>query len=136
MAKRTHAWSEDDRDAAQSPIRTREALRLVRLARQYIAEITDRQPVQITAVAPTDQGGWIVEVEIVEDQRIPPSADILALFDLELDAHGELLAYRRTRRYRRGQALSPMRGAEKPAEPVVDGHVLAAELTSQHADRR
>jgi Gas vesicle synthesis protein GvpO len=56
-------------------------------------------------LAPTDEDGWIVEVEIVEDRRIPSSADMLALYEIELDADGELLAYRRTRRYRRGQAL-------------------------------
>jgi hypothetical protein len=37
--------------------------------------------------------------------RIPPSADMLALYGIQLDADGNLLAYRRTRRYMRGQAL-------------------------------
>jgi hypothetical protein len=37
--------------------------------------------------------------------RIPPSADMLARNGIQLDADGNLLAYRRTRRYMRGQAL-------------------------------
>jgi gas vesicle protein GvpO len=72
------------------------------LARQYIAEMTERQPVQMTSLSPTEDG-WLVEVEVIEDQRIPSSSDILALYEVELDADGELLAYRRIRRYLRGQ---------------------------------
>jgi Gas vesicle synthesis protein GvpO len=94
--------SGDDRDADHPSTLAREA---VQLAPEYITEMTGRRPVLITGVAPTDEDGWIVEVEIVEDRRIPSSADMLALYEIELDADGELLAYRRTRRYRRGQAL-------------------------------
>jgi Gas vesicle synthesis protein GvpO len=102
MTEHPRARSGDDRDADQHSILAREA---VRLAPEYVKEITGRRPVQMTGVAPTDEGGWIVEVEVVEDRRIPSSADILALYEIELDADGILLAYRRTRRYRRGEAL-------------------------------
>ena len=72
------------------------------LARQYIEEMTERQAVQMTSLSPTEDG-WLVEVEVIEDRRIPSSSDILALYEVELDATGELLAYRRLRRYLRGQ---------------------------------
>jgi hypothetical protein len=75
------------------------------LARQYIAEMTERQPVQMTSVSPTEDG-WLVEVEVIEDRRIPTSSDILALYEVELDANGELLAYHRIRRYLRGQTAN------------------------------
>ena len=81
------------------------ALEAAQLAPKYVGEITNRQPARITAVEPTDEGGWIVEVEVVEDQRIPSSADMLALYEIELDLDGELLGYGRTRRYMRGHAL-------------------------------
>src|SRR4051812_46090224 len=80
------------------------------LARQYIAEMTEREPVQMTSVSPTEDG-WLVEVEIIEDRRIPSSSDILALYEVELDANGELLAYHRTRRYLRGQTGNGGNGA-------------------------
>src|SRR5215470_13685501 len=92
-----------DRDADQPSIPAREA---VRLAPAYIAEITHRRAVQTTAIESTDDNGWIVEVEVVEDRRIPPSADMLALYEIELDCDGELLAYQRTHRYMRGQGLN------------------------------
>ena len=78
-------------------------------------------PVLITGVAPTDEDGWIVEAEIVEDRRIPSSADMLALYEIEIDADGKLLAYRRTRRYRRGEALDAEQTAADAEQiaPVV-----------------
>ena len=42
-------------------------------------------------------------VEVVEVSRIPDSADILAVYDVRLDADGDLISYRRLRRYARGQ---------------------------------
>jgi hypothetical protein len=77
------------------------------LAADYMTEMTHGQPARITAVEADDQGNWIVEVEVVEDRRIPSSADMLALYEFELDLDGALLGYRRTRRYMRGQPLEP-----------------------------
>jgi hypothetical protein len=70
-----------------------------------IAELTGRQPERVTAVEPT-QDGWVVGVEVVEDQRIPSSSDILAIYETEFDLSGELLSYRRVRRYGRGRGYS------------------------------
>jgi hypothetical protein len=57
----------------------------------------------MTSVELTDEDGWVVEFEVVEDRRIPSSSDVLALYEVEVDADGELLGFRRTRRYLRGQ---------------------------------
>jgi Gas vesicle synthesis protein GvpO len=81
------------------------ALEAVQLGPEYMAEISHRQPTRVTAVEPADEGRWIVEVEMIEDRRIPSSADMLALYEIELDAEGALLGYARTRRYMRGQTL-------------------------------
>src|SRR5262245_32670301 len=104
MAKRGDARAVDQRS-----IPAREA---VQVASEYITAITGRQPTQITAVAPSEEAGWIAEVEVVEDARIPSSADMLALYEIELDADGELLAYHRTNRYMRGNALAPTENEE------------------------
>jgi hypothetical protein len=99
MTQRTRSRSQPDREP-EGPLTAREA---VALARDYIAEMTEGEPVRMTSATPTDEGGWIIEVEIVEDRRIPSSGDILALYEVELDSSGEMLAYQRTRRYMRGQ---------------------------------
>ncbi|KWX62483.1 gas vesicle protein GvpO [Mycobacterium sp. NAZ190054] len=99
MAQRTRPRPAPDPEPEQS-LTAREA---VALAREYVTEMTESGPVRMTSATPTDEGGWVVEVETVEDRRIPSSADILALYEVEIDFAGELLSYRRTRRYMRGQ---------------------------------
>lgn len=68
-----------------------------------IVDLTGKQPEGVTAVEPT-ANGWLIAVEVIEDQRVPSSADIMATYEAELDNDGTLLAYRRTRRYGRGRA--------------------------------
>src|SRR5689334_9278956 len=99
MTQRTRSRSQPDREP-EEPLKAREAVALVR---EYIMEMTENEPVRMTSATPTDEGGWIIEVETVEDRRIPSSADILAIYEVEIDASGEMLAYQRTRRYMRGQ---------------------------------
>jgi Gas vesicle synthesis protein GvpO len=52
-----------------------------------------------------------VEIEVVEESHIPSTLDLMALYELDLDHDGELIAYRRTRRYIRGRADSTNGGA-------------------------
>ncbi|MFI7450807.1 gas vesicle protein [Nonomuraea sp. NPDC049714] len=68
---------------------------------RHIAALTAREVEGVTRVKP-EGDGWLVGVEVVEDRRIPSSGDILALYEAELDAAGDLLSYQRLRRYRRG----------------------------------
>ncbi|QCQ91347.1 gas vesicle protein GvpO [Rhodococcus sp. SGAir0479] len=79
------------------------------VAARRIAELTGRTPIGAVSVAPSDEG-WSVEVEVVEDRRIPSSSDILAIYVVALDLDGELLSYRRIRQYMRGRDAG---GAER-----------------------
>jgi hypothetical protein len=72
---------------------------------QQITELTGKNPDGVSGVEPLDDG-WRVTVEIVEDHRIPSSTDLLATYQIEVDPEGELLAYRRVRRYARGRGDS------------------------------
>ncbi|MEU8384420.1 gas vesicle protein GvpO [Streptosporangium sp. NPDC048865] len=56
----------------------------------------------VTQVRRTEDG-WLVEVEVVEDRHVPSSGDMLSLYQIEMDPTGDLLSYRRVRRYRRGR---------------------------------
>ena len=51
-----------------------------------------------------DADGWMVTVQVVELERIPRSTDVLGAYAVELDKNGELLGYRRRRRFNRSQA--------------------------------
>jgi Gas vesicle synthesis protein GvpO len=86
----------------QSGLTARES---VEAALRQVAELIAKQVEGVTGVERTEDG-WVVGIEVVEDRRIPSSADILATYEAVIDPDGELLSYRRVRRYSRG------RGAE------------------------
>ncbi|MEQ4715213.1 gas vesicle protein GvpO [Nonomuraea sp. B19D2] len=70
---------------------------------RHIADLTTKQVEGVTAVQPVEDG-WKIGIEVIEDRRIPSSGDILALYEAEIDTEGNLLSYRRLRRYRRSNA--------------------------------
>ncbi|SEG99472.1 Gas vesicle synthesis protein GvpO [Nonomuraea solani] len=67
---------------------------------RHVSDLTTKEVEGITSVDPADDG-WMVNVEVVEDRRIPSSGDILAVYQVKIDQEGSLLSYRRTSRYRR-----------------------------------
>ena len=74
-----------------------------RAAVDQIAQLTAKQPEGVVAVEPGDEG-WSVSVEVIEDRRIPSSADVLAIYEAAITRSGDLSSYRRVRRYGRGHA--------------------------------
>jgi hypothetical protein len=58
----------------------------------------------VLGVEPGEKKGWQVTVQVVELSRIPHSTDVLGAYEVTLDQHGELQAYKRRRRYYRNQA--------------------------------
>ncbi|MFI7673864.1 gas vesicle protein GvpO [Actinophytocola sp. NPDC049390] len=91
--------SEDRSDPGPKP----SASRIAAHAGDHISALTGKSVASVTSVEPAEQG-WLVEVEVLEEARIPSSSDMLALYEAELSDDGDLLAYRRTRRYARGRA--------------------------------
>jgi hypothetical protein len=73
-----------------------------RRAADEVAALTHRNPESVISIESAD-GRWRVGVEVVETHRIPDSADILAVYEVELLPNGTLHSYRRVRRYARGQ---------------------------------
>jgi Gas vesicle synthesis protein GvpO len=74
-----------------------------RAALEQFLELTDRDPEAIIGIERHDDGGWTVRIEAVESRRIPDTADVLAEYELVLDAEGQLLSYARRARYARGR---------------------------------
>jgi hypothetical protein len=71
-------------------------------ALSYLEEMTGQEPEVVIAVEPDDDR-WLVEVELLELARVPATTDVLGSYEVEISNEGEPLAYRRTRRYHRGQ---------------------------------
>jgi hypothetical protein len=72
-------------------------------AAEHVTAMTGRAAESVVGLERSGEDGWRVAVEVVETHRIPDSADILAIYDTEVDAEGELVSYRRVRRYPRGR---------------------------------
>jgi Gas vesicle synthesis protein GvpO len=101
MAERSSATN-TDADVAEElpPLSAAEA---GREGLRQVTELTGKDPEGVSGVQ-RSQDGWLVTVEVVEDRRIPSSTDILSTYETEIDGDGELLSYRRVRRYSRGLA--------------------------------
>jgi hypothetical protein len=91
-------------EQAGSPARVADA------GKRHIASLTAKSVEGVTSVDRGDDGVWLVGVEVVEDRRIPPAADVLALYESEIDDEGSLLGYHRVGRYTRGRT-SPLGSA-------------------------
>ena len=77
--------------------------RLALSAAEQLLELTGKQLESVVGLA-KDDDGWAVEVEVLEMRRIPNTTDVLAVYQVSLDTSGELVGYRRVRRYVRGEA--------------------------------
>ena len=69
-------------------------------AAKRLLELTGKGVEGVTGLERTEDG-WKVHVEVVEVRRIPDTTDILALYEVQVDEDGDLMGYRRLRRYAR-----------------------------------
>jgi hypothetical protein len=104
MAERRRSSADADADVAEDQ-RRMSAAEAGREGLEQITDLTGKEPESVTGVK-RSQDGWLVTVEVVEDRRIPSSTDILSTYEAEVDNDGELLSYRRVRRYSRGSGDS------------------------------
>lgn len=98
----TEAAGGRDEQRPRQRRRASPAANAARSGMRHVAELTGRQPESVVALERNDDG-WRVGVEVVEVHRIPDTADLLAVYEADLDESGGLVSYRRTRRYPRGR---------------------------------
>ena len=78
--------------------------KLAQHARRELSEITGLEAESVTSLERAEDGSWLVTVELLELSRIPDTDDVIGSYEVELDEAGELLGYRRLRRYARSQS--------------------------------
>ncbi|MES4889564.1 gas vesicle protein [Streptomyces sp. NPDC096012] len=78
-------------------------MEVLRQARAQLAELTGLTPDSVSSFGQTE-GGWALEVEVLELERVPDTMSLMASYQVELDHEGQLTGYRRVRRYERGRA--------------------------------
>ncbi|WP_333778369.1 gas vesicle protein GvpO [Streptomyces sp. IBSBF 3136] len=88
-----------ERDAGRRPT----PMEILRQARAQLAELTGLVPESVSSFEQTDDG-WSLEVEVLELERVPDTMSLMAGYQVDLDAEGQLTGYRRIRRYERGRA--------------------------------
>ena len=83
--------------------RTGSATRIATAAAQQLLELTGKESEGVVAIS-KDGDSWMVEVEVLELRRIPNTTDVLASYEVTVDTSGDLVGYKRLRRYTRGSA--------------------------------
>ncbi|MFD7392655.1 gas vesicle protein [Streptomyces sp. NPDC059852] len=73
-----------------------------RSAAEALTELIGHPLEGVSAVCRGEDGGWVVDIDVLELARIPDTTSLLATYQVELDRAGELQQYRRIARYRRG----------------------------------
>jgi hypothetical protein len=77
-------------------------VQLAQRAMNTLAELVGCPVEGITGIRRNDDG-WVVEVEVLEVERVPETSDVLASYEVEIDQDGEIVEFRRLRRYLRTQ---------------------------------
>lgn len=73
-------------------------------AKEQLAQLTGLNPDTVSGLR-QEESGWQVTLEMIEMRRIPEASDLLATYEVHLGNEGNLIEYRRTRRYHRGQVM-------------------------------
>jgi hypothetical protein len=75
-----------------------------------IVEDTKRQMAVITGLSPDtisrfdrSDTGWMLDIDMLEHRSVPRTQDLLASFEVTLDDTGQVMRWRRTGRFFRGQ---------------------------------
>jgi hypothetical protein len=87
-------------DRRNGKLSGREAIERVR---RDLPQLLGR-PIESVLGLERDEVGWKVTVQVVELSRIPPTTDVLGAYAVTLDGDGEVVGYRRERRFHRNQA--------------------------------
>jgi hypothetical protein len=79
------------------------ALELARFAKEAVEELTGFTPESVSGLERRDDT-WTIKVDVCELERVPSTTDVIATYEVQLDADGNLLGYRRIRRFMRSDA--------------------------------
>jgi hypothetical protein len=77
---------------------------IIERVRHDLPELLGRPIESVLGLERDDDDGWSVTVAVVELARIPHSTDVLGAYAVKVDREGELVGWRRSRRYHRNQA--------------------------------
>jgi hypothetical protein len=72
-------------------------------AKRQFTQLTGLEAETVSGLERNGDGDtWVVRLEALELERVPSTMDVLATYELKVSEDGELLGFRRQRRYSRG----------------------------------
>jgi len=77
---------------------------ITRLVKEQLARLTGLEADRVSGLC-RDGDGWCVTVDVVELKRIPDSTDVLGTYEVQVDSEGNLMTYKRIRRYCRDEVM-------------------------------
>jgi Gas vesicle synthesis protein GvpO len=95
------AQRDNGRDNGSGNLSGREVVARVR---RDLPQLMGRPIESVLGLERDEDDGWSVMVQIVELSRIPHSTDVLGAYAVKVDPDGEVIGWRRRRRYHRNQA--------------------------------
>jgi len=75
--------------------------KLIEQAKLQVSELTGLTPETVSSLTRDGDAEWVVRVEALELSRVPNTMDLLGTYEVRLSDDGELVGFRRTRRYHR-----------------------------------
>jgi len=78
-----------------------QAGKLIEQAKRQVSELTGLTPETVSSLARDGDKRWVVKVEALELSRVPNTMDVLGTYEVTLSTEGNLVGFRRTRRYHR-----------------------------------
>ena len=99
-----HQTSSDQqpREGDQLKLSARGAIEALR---DSFSDVTGMKVEAVTGLSP-DESGWKARLQVLEMQRIPPSSDVVAVYDVAIDGSGELVSFDQAARGRRDSLSS------------------------------
>ena len=77
---------------------------LLDTAIRQVADLTGSQVETVSGLERDGDEAWVVTVEVLELERVPSTMDLLASYEIRLTDDGDVLGFRRARRYSRSAA--------------------------------
>ena len=101
MAEKNSTTHSDTKESADNVLGPMDA---VRAARDQLAQLTGMSAESASSLARNEaDDGWALTIEVLELERVPDTASLLASYEVAVDDRGTLTGYRRVRRYERGR---------------------------------
>jgi hypothetical protein len=74
---------------------------LIGTAREQVSALTGLKTETVSSLSRDGDDRWVVRVEALELTRVPRTMDVLGSYEITLSDDGDLVGFRRLRRYHR-----------------------------------